>query len=381
MGVETIYTELKVWIEKEYRVIRNETIALYKMAMKDYNKLVKLFEETKFAELAAYFQKKYNQLLMKLLVVKEKVEELKEKVKAVLVKYELKMKEMYKKYETEVKQYYKVVSGKIIKVYNECRLFVEKEGKLLIRDVTDIYHKLKAMVEAEYNIVKEIMKKLYKKVETEITTKYKELLDKWNKSTLRKELIALQKMTIAETIEAIKKWKTALNSVFSRIDRLVIEELADVKKIVIEVIEEAEKVSKQLSEKLTVEITNLLKKYNPVMTKIKAALKWLEHEARETAVFVYKYYNLQHKYDQIKDFIMKKAAEISKEVKVTVEKVKQIVLKVPQILKKFMDKYGEELMKLVKKIQIKVNELVAKKKKKKKKRGEKKKKKKKKKKK
>merc|ERR1712080_101465 len=305
------------------------------------------FEETKFAELAAYFQKKYNQLLMKLLVVKEKVEELKEKVKAVLVKYELKMKEMYKKYETEVKQYYKVVSGKIIKVYNECRLFVEKEGKLLIRDVTDIYHKLKAMVEAEYNIVKEIMKKLYKKVETEITTKYKELLDKWNKSTLRKELIALQKMTIAETIEAIKKWKTALNSVFSRIDRLVIE-----------VIEEAEKVSKQLSEKLTVEITNLLKKYNPVMTKIKAALKWLEHEARETAVFVYKYYNLQHKYDQIKDFIMKKAAEISKEVKVTVEKVKQIVLKVPQILKKFMDKYGEELMKLVKKIQIKVNELV-----------------------
>merc|ERR1711890_166199 len=142
---------------------------------------------------------------------------------------------------------------------------------------------------------------------------------------------------------------TALNSVFSRIDRLVIEELA-----------EAEKVSKQLSEKLTVEITNLLKKYNPVMTKIKAALKWLEHEARETAVFVYKYYNLQHKYDQIKDFIMKKAAEISKEVKVTVEKVKQIVLKVPQILKKFMDKYGEELMKLVKKIQIKVNELVAK---------------------
>merc|ERR1719392_211264 len=359
--MEKLIVGLKKWIEEGYKIIRNETIAMYKKAVEEYNNVItitkKLLNETTTADVVTFIQKKYDILKEKLVVLKEKLDKLKEITKTLYVKYEVKIKEIMKKYEVEIKQYYDNVRAKVVEMYKKYRPLIEQEYTKIVNEATAIYQKLEEVIETEYKDITVKVKELYKKVKSRVTVEYKDLVDKWNKSSLRQKLMAFKKMTIAETIEVLKELPSEVRKYIVTACKVLIK---DFDKLLVKVAAEVKTACKQVTDKVSFEIKSLLKKYQPLITKVNDVYKWVENEVKETVLFVYKYYKLEQKYDQIKAFIAKVTNEIVAQAKVVAKKMKQLAIQIPDMLKKQLTKYMGDIKKLAKKIQARTEELIVK---------------------
>jgi len=346
------YNELRM---QAMETIANKYKNLKEMSTAKYNEMVgrindcinkceKFLEETTIADIVEYTQNKYEQAVKKVQETKEKLMELKVKytaeAKRLYAKYEKEGKQMYKKYYAKVEElaleykeklmpYFLKYQAKAMKVYNKYypivlskyneiyaqaeKLYRQAEGKYVELRIKSLakYEELRMKCMAKYEELKSKSMEMYKEYKTKaqqmIMKARANAYNKWMDSEIRSKLIAMKKMTIRQTIVALKKLPQQTKEFALQTKEFALKQYNKYYKLAVEKMTKEYKKLMQQYEKLMQQYlakrAELIEKARPYTEPAMEAFKWLENEIKETAIFVYKYHKLAERYTFAKDYV------------------------------------------------------------------------------
>ena len=315
--------ELKSKVTAKYLDIKQKGNEQYKKLMKKYNEMIRkaetFVETTTIADIVEFMESKYDDLIEKFNESKDKLMEMKTKytaklmkmktkytakAKAVYAKYETKAKEMYKKMYAKGKELYMKMYVKGKEIYMKYKVKMMPYYKKYEAKVMEYYKKYQAKVMEMWNKYKPIAQEKYEKLYKQAEEKYRELETKTKEMYLKfknEKFIPLTKMSIRETIEALKKLPKQIQSYvivsYNKYKTIVVTEYENQYKRF------EDQYNKVLNEmKIRKEkFMTMMKPYTIVTMKV---VRWVENEVKQTAVFVYKYYHLADKYTLARSYVV-----------------------------------------------------------------------------
>jgi len=374
--VKTQVGDLKVKAEE----LKSKAVESYNMAVSEYERLVAegqkmiqtldtLLEKTTIADIVEYVQAKFEEAQTKAMELKSQAEELYktnvELAKTMMKEYETQAKEMILKYRVQAEAMYAQYKTKAVveykKALKQLEKFYEANVEPMVEEyrtkVMEQYKKLRPQFDAKYNELKnqymelkeqamtkyqlyrqegeQLLKafkvkavEFYKKTSEDL---YKRVMD----SELRRQLMSIQKMTIKQTIEILKKMPQEIQLLVQETQEMVQGMLnayskravAEYNKQYKKVYDEYSKQYKQLkvkSDKMIAEYqqrrAELIKMMKPIMEPIVDAYKWVENEITETAVFVYRYHRIEESADALKTMVVAEYQRLRPIVQAEIEK-------------------------------------------------------------
>lgn len=342
--IEAKAKELMSKASDKYDELKEKAIKKYEQLVLKYKQMVKkslkFLEETTVADIVAFTVKTYEQAIKKVEETKLKLMKLKTKyiaeAKVLYAKYEAKAKETYTKLYKQGKKLVLKLKGKVTPHYKKYRAQAEKLYKqyypIVAKKYADYYKKAELKYKELSVKTVEFFNEYKTKVRSFIKKTKADSYKKWMDSEVRAKLIVLKKMTIRETIEALKKLpkqtKVYAIATYNKYYKLASEKI--------------QQEYAKLMQKYLVKRTQLIKMAKPYTEPTYMALKWIENEITETAVFLYKYHHMKQRYNMAKDYI-------SKEYKRIVPLVSVAAKKYAKQYKELAVKYTKEYSVIVKK--------------------------------
>lgn len=230
---------------------------------------------------------------------------------------------LYEKYAAEVIAYYEKAQNKMMPYYEEYKKnypIVKARIESLLKDLKMKYEQLKQKIETKYGELNIKAQELKSKAETyldDMTANGKKLAmdaqetieKKWMKSEIRTRLINLKKMSVRQTIDELKvlpsktqKYieqtteyvKTTSTEVYNTILKQLNEKYADL-------ISKGMKLKAKVIKFSTDKYDEMLVIVTPTYETMKSAADAVGTEIKETAIFVYRYYRLADKLENMKE--------------------------------------------------------------------------------
>ena len=376
--------ELKSKVTDNYLDIKQKGNEKYKKLMKKYNEMIRkaerFVETTTIADIVEFMEGKYDDLIEKFNESKEKLMEMKTKytaklmkmktkytaklmemktkytaklmkmktkytakAKAVYAKYETKAKDMYKKMYAKGKELYMKMYVKGKEIYMKYKVKMMPYYKKYEAKVMKYYKKYQAKVIEMWNKYKPIAQEKYEKLYKQVEEKYRELETKTKEMYLKfknEKFIPLTKMSIRETIEALKKLPKQIKS-------YVIVSYNKYKTIVVTAYENQYKRFEDQYNKVLNEMKirkekfmTMMKPYTIVTMKV---VRWVENEVKQTAVFVYRYYHLADKYTLARSYVVN---EYKRMLPLVIERVKRMLPLVKERVKRMLPLVKERVVQL-----------------------------------
>eukprot|EP00794_Sanderia_malayensis_P008123 gene8123-8993_t len=249
-------------------------------------------------------------------VAKTKINARKEKMVAEIKKAYVVAKERYEVYREKA-----VVIGK--KYYAKVDKIWKEKYPVVVRRATAEYEKALKKVN---RMIKDVVK-YSKEMKTKTIAKTLKL---WNESCLKRHLITLKKMSIAETVAEIKMLPLRANRLYEKARGM-----------------------------MKVKLEELKAKYNVHLRarveKIKNIVKAIAHEMNATGIFIYKYYDLEGNMLKLKEFSVAQMkngiATINATVNATVSAIKksvrEVLPKIPGKIRSFAKDFAKKSLKSV----------------------------------
>merc|ERR1719494_1783298 len=222
-----------------------------------------------------------------------------------------------------------------------------------------LYEKYSPMVLEKYEEMGTEMKKLmiqadeiYTKTSKDAIRMYKEMtsdaMKTWMGSELRSKLMNLKKMTIKQTIKELTvlpmKIKVFVvknyNELYNKVEAELTKRYADSIKMYTEKYNEAKEFITKKYNEIIVIIT-------PTLKEVKSVVDWVATEISETGIFVYRYYMLSDRYNQMVAFIEAEVRRIGPIVQEAAMKYyKQYETEATKVAMKYYKQYETEATKV-----------------------------------
>jgi hypothetical protein len=303
-------------LKKQYAEMKSLT----EMKVKEIvAKVDKFLEETRIVDIVEFVQEKIVEVTKYTKETQVKFMELKEKYTKMAVemynKYEGEAKAMYAKYEAKAMELYKEYYGKALATFEEYKAIVMPYYVQYKAEAMKLYEKYSPIVLEKYEEMGTEMKKLmiqadqiYTKTSKDAIRMYKEMtsdaMKTWMVSELRSKLMNLKKMTIKQTIKELTvlpmKIKVFVvknyNELYNKVEAELTKRYADAIKMYTEKYNEAKELITKKYNEIIVIIT-------PALKEVKSVVDWVATEISETGIFVYRYYMLSDRYNQMVAFI------------------------------------------------------------------------------
>lgn len=421
----TQYGELKIKLEEQIEMLKEQ----YKQLKEKYNQMIikvdKFLEETTIEDIVNFVQEKYTQALVKIEETKVMLMNMKteyiNKAKAMYAEYEEKVMKMYQEYKTKAMKMYEQYKTEAMKMFEEykteaMKMYEEYKTKAIAlykeyeveympiykkyeamvmkyykeyeTSVTEYYNKYYPIVVAKYDkylkmVLEEYSKlkaqsfMMVRKYEAQIKQMIKDgkttMIQMWKDSELRTMLITFKKMTIRETIEALKQLPKntqvfAVNT-YNKYSKLAVENYNKYYTLALDkynqyyalAVENYNKYYDLALDRLVKEYTKLMvelvkqrdlfvEMMKPYYTPVYDVYKWTENEIKLTALFVYRYYQLEERYMTVKSYLESEYTRLTPIMRAKMEETLADLKQKMEVYKKefnvYSEKYSKEAMKM-----------------------------------
>ena len=320
---------VKSKLDEKWQLAKRKFEEVKSKAIQIKAKVENFFDTTTIADTVDLVQKTYEESIVKVQEYKVKLIKLKshylEKSKALYGKYKQKAEELYdeyknkavilyKKYEEKLKPIYKKWKRQIMEFYDKYYSIILEKYEIYKEEALVKYNEIKIKSTQRYNELKSKANKYYAKYQEEVLAVLEktktDVFNAWMDSNIRSKLLEFSKMTIRQTVAALKNLpKETKELVLLTYNRYY------------------QKAQLGLKQEYTKYQEILLNKYDklivivePYTAPIIYAYKWIQNEITETALFFYKYHHLADKYSNTKSFLESEMKRLLPIVKASIKK-------------------------------------------------------------
>ena len=315
--------------ERRYEEVKSKAIQIKA-------KVENFFDTTTVADIVDFVQEKYEESIVKVQEYKLKLIQLKshylQKSKSLYGKHKQKAQELYdeyknkavilyKKYEEKLKPIYKKYKKQIMEFYDKYYPIILEKYEIYKEKALEKYNEIKIKSTQRYNELKSKANKYYAKYQEEALALFEktktDIFNAWRDSKIRSKLLEFSKMTIRQTVAALKKLPkettefvlltyilhtTYIHRYYQEAQLRRTQEYAKYQEVLLN------------------EYDKLIVIVEPYTAPIIYAYKWLENELTETALFVYKYHRLAEKYSNTKSLLESEMKRLLPIVKASIKK-------------------------------------------------------------
>merc|ERR1719204_1242817 len=362
-------TSIKVaeFIVSKYEIVVKEVKALF-------NVIKEKIGDIKMEQIVAYLEKNYAQMMKE---ITSQLESLSKQVKAASDQYIKDLKSLVKTYTEQLMVVYKDIQTQLTTMYKTYRPIIAQEYNRMVTLVTKVYTQLAQRTLEDFKMVSKQIISMATTL-SELTTKLRnDLIEMWNKSDIRAQMIALKKMTIAETIEVVQKIpenarvyaEKAITQITAIVKRISKEVLQLMEKIIKDLVKQLDATFVELMSNMKttmsrcVEVVRVVAKdavdlYEPFVEKCNKAYQDMDREMKETIAFMYKYYNLQPKIDKLTIMIEARVNEIAAQGRLVVERLRKQLDQIPAMVDGLMKEYSVKVTQQLKEMKAKAEDIL-----------------------